>query len=83
MFDAVTKRSTSAERTKAYRARRRAGSVLTTIEVSAAGIAELSRLGWLSSNRAHDSVAIADAVLALAGDAAGKGIRPPRARAHA
>ena len=83
MSEPVRKRSTSAERTRDYRARRACGSTLIRLIITADGASELIRLGWLSADRARDPVAIADAVLALAGDAAGKGIRPPRARAHA
>ena len=82
MTDAEVSRSTSSERTRIHRERRRAGSTLIRLIISAEGANELVRLGWLCANLARDPVAVADALLAIAGDAAGKGLRPPRAPAR-
>lgn len=79
--DSGARHSTSAERTRDYRARRASGSTLVRLIISAEGTNDLIHLGWLSTDRARDPVAIADAMLALAGDAAGKGCdRLARAR---
>jgi hypothetical protein len=83
MTDDPRKSASAAERTRAYRERRRAGSFLATVEISAAGISTLTRLGWLSPDRAGDGQAIGEAVLALAGEAAVRGLRPSRAPARA
>ena len=82
MSESVRKRWTSAERTREYRTRRALGSKLIRLNISAEGASALVKLGWLPAGKERDPVAIAYAVLAIAGEAAGRGLRPGRAPAR-
>ena len=68
--------TTSAERMRRLRERRREGAVVVSVEIEPEAIAELQRLGWLAPWQRSDPEAVADAVLALESRAIGIGLRP-------
>jgi hypothetical protein len=70
------KRAQAATRTRRWRQRKRDGAVLIGLRISAEGIADLARLGWLAPERLADPNAVAGAVLGICGEAATSGLRP-------
>jgi hypothetical protein len=68
--------STSADRMRAYRLRRRERCILVQLDITADGAHALQSLGWLIPAGARDTTAIANAILALAGAVLTKGLRP-------
>lgn len=67
--------STSAERMRLLRERRREGAVVISAEIEARAIDELQRLGWLAPWQRSDPEAVADAVLDLGARALTRGLR--------
>lgn len=65
----MTAKSTSADRMRRHRARKRRGAVRIALDISPEGIRELARLGWLATG-GRDPRAVARAVLGIASKAA-------------
>ena len=67
--------TTSAERMRRLRERRREGAVVVSVEIEPQAITELTRLGWLAPWQRSDPEAVADAVLDLGARALTRGLR--------
>lgn len=68
--------SRGAERQRRLRARRRNGVVRIALEISAEGARHLERLGWLGAGCGNHTLAVAEAVLAIASAAVDRGLSP-------
>jgi hypothetical protein len=71
----MTAKSTSTDRMRRHRARKRRGAVRVALDISSEGIGELARLGWLDAKRVDDPAAVGNAILAIGGAALRRGLR--------
>ena len=78
MNDEIAKRTNVAARVRAFRMRRRSGTILVHLDISAAAAHTLHVLGWLAPGDEENPTAIASAILALGGAALAKGLRAPK-----
>jgi hypothetical protein len=66
---AMGENSSSAERMRRHRARKRCGSVIVQdIEIQPAGVAALLHQGWLEPDAANDAAAVRTALVAMVND---------------
>jgi len=72
----MTKPSTSADRMRRARERKRAGSNIVSFEVGHDAAAALERLGWISEGSCSDQKAISAGIVTLCEQALSQGLRP-------